>query len=133
MACFEAVRSVLVVVTGVLRVLVAVVHIIDVVIVLHGFVAARGAVLVFVGGVLSDGLVLVVVVIVQGMMVDAVHVVDVVIMLHGFVPAIGAVLVLGDGVLGVRLDGAHGVAFRYFGLRARVRVAHLGIFSRPHP
>jgi len=90
-------------------------------------------VLVLVGGVLGDCLVLVVVAIVQGMVVGAMHVVDVVVVLHGFVAAVGPVLVLGDGVLGVGFGGAHGVAFRYFGLRGRVRVAPFVLPSRPHP
>jgi hypothetical protein len=77
--------------------------------------------------------VLVVVTVVLGVLVAVVYIIDVVVVLHGFVAALGAVLVLGDGVLGVGLDGAQGVAFRYFGLRARVRVAHRGLSSRPHP
>ena len=97
----------LVVVFAVGGVLVAIVNEVDVVIVLHGLVAAVLAVGVLNGGVLSDGLVLVVVVLVQSVVMSVVHVIGVVIVPDCLVAAVSAVLVVGDGVLGVNLDGAH--------------------------
>jgi hypothetical protein len=102
---------VLVVVTGVLGVLVPVVHVVDVVVVRDGLVATVGTVLVIGHGVLGGRLVLVVVVLVQSVVVSVVHVVDVVVVLDGLVTAVGAVRVLGDGVLCVDFGSAHGVPF----------------------
>lgn len=97
----------LVVVLAVRRVLVAVVHVVDVTVVLHGVVTARRTVLVVGDGVLGDALVLVVVTVVQSVVVRAVDVVGVVVVLDGLVAAVRSVLVLGDGVLGVDVSRAH--------------------------
>ncbi|PPG32097.1 hypothetical protein C5B97_03250 [Pseudoclavibacter sp. RFBB5] len=97
----------LVVVTLVRCMLVAIVHVVDVIVVLDRLVAAVLAVRVLLRGVLCDALVLVVVILVQGVLVRAVHVVDVVAVLDGVVAAVLAVRVLVDGMLGVQVCGAH--------------------------
>lgn len=90
----------LVVVARVLGMAVAVMDIVDMVAVLHGFMpAVISAVAVFLCGVLGRVLVFVVVILVFGMAVPLVKIVDVIPVLDGFVGAvIPAVGVLGEGV-----------------------------------
>lgn len=90
-----------VVVVGVNRVSMAVVHVVDVIAVLDGFVTAVVAVGVLLGGVLGNRVVLIVMVAVRGVPVVVVQVVDVIAVLDGQVAAVVAVGVFGRGVLGM--------------------------------
>ena len=96
----------LVVVIAMDGVAMAIVHVVDVVAVLHGVVTAVVAVGVVSRGVLGDFLMLVIVILVRGVAMAVVQVIDVVAVLHLLMAAIGAVGVVGLGVLSrVVLDG----------------------------
>lgn len=99
--------SVLVVVLAVGRVLVPVMHVVDVVVVRDSFVFAVRAVFVLGYRMLGDALVLVIVVAVSSVMMGAVHVVDMVDVRDSLVSAGSTVFVLGHRVLGVDLSCAH--------------------------
>jgi len=88
-------------------VLVAVVHVVNVVVVGGSVVTAALAVSMVVDGVLGDAFVLVVVVVVQGVVVRAVNIVNVVVMVDGFVTTGDAVFMLGDAVFCMEFEGAH--------------------------
>lgn len=97
----------LVVVLGVRRVLVPVVHVVDVVVVGDGLVTASVAVRVLGKSMLGHRLMLVVVVTVKRVMVRAVNIVDMVSVGHRLVTAVSAVRVLVDAVLSMRVCRAH--------------------------